>query len=63
MTGRSLAYKVFQQYPGRTLTAVAAITVAVYFAGIPALTVACVVATCLAVVWWLYYLFYGPMRS
>lgn len=60
MTGRSLAHKVFRQYVGRTLCAVAAITVGVYFIGVRPLTIICAVATVLMALWWLYYLFYGP---
>ncbi len=63
MTGRSLAHKVFRQYVGRTLSAAAAITVGVYFVGVPTLTIACAVATASIALWWLYYLLYGPART
>ncbi|HZP72775.1 MAG TPA: hypothetical protein VFA97_05275 [Gaiellaceae bacterium] len=62
MTGRSLAHKLLRQYVGRTLCAVAALTVAVYFLGVPALTILFAVATGLVGLWWLYYLLHGPPR-
>ena len=55
-----MAHKLFRQYVGRTLCAVAAATVAVTFLGVTALTILFAVATGLVALWWLYYLFYGP---
>jgi len=60
VTARSLAQKVFQQYVGRTLSAAVAIAVAVYFVGVPVLTIVCGVAAVLVALWWLYFMVNGP---
>jgi len=60
VTARSLAQKVFQQYVGRTLSAAVAIAVAVYFLGVPVLTIVCGVAAVLVALWWLYFVVNGP---
>lgn len=60
MTGRSLTQKVFQQYVGRTLSGAVVVTVAVYFLGVPVLTVICAVAAALILLWWVYFLVNGP---
>jgi len=60
VTARSLAQKAFQQYVGRTLSAAVAITVAVYFLGVPILTFVCAVAAAFVALWWLYFVVSGP---
>ena len=60
MTARSLAQKVFQQHVGRTLSVALLIAVAVYFLGVPVLTIVCIVAAVLIAVWWLYFVVNGP---
>jgi hypothetical protein len=60
VTARSLAQKVFQQHVGRTLSAAVVIAVAVYFLGVPVLTIVCTVAAVLIALWWLYFVVNGP---
>jgi hypothetical protein len=63
MTSRALLHKVFRQYVGRTLSAAIVAAVAVYFVGVPALTVAVAVVAAGIALWWLYYVLYGPDRA
>ena len=63
MTSRALLHKVFRQYVGGTLCAAIVVALAVYFVGVPALTIAVTVVAALIALWWLYYVLYGPDRT
>jgi len=63
VTGRSFAHEVFQRHVGRTLSVAVAITVVVYFLGVPVLTIVCTAATVLIALWWLYFVVNGPSRD